>query len=47
MKKISHGTASDTSAYIPEIRNLLNQTLDAYKNQNYDEADAHYTSISR
>jgi hypothetical protein len=34
------GTSSDTSAFIPEIRNLLNQTLDAYKNQNYDEADA-------
>jgi hypothetical protein len=34
------GTASDTSAYIPEIRNLLNQTLDAYRNQNYDQADA-------
>jgi antitoxin component HigA of HigAB toxin-antitoxin module len=34
------GTSSDTSAYIPEIRNLLNQTLDAYRNQNYDEADA-------
>ena len=34
------GTASDTSAYIPEIRNLLNQTLDEYKNQNYDQADA-------
>jgi hypothetical protein len=34
------GTASDTSAYIPEILNLLNQTLDAYRNQNYDQADA-------
>jgi hypothetical protein len=34
------GTASDTSVYIPEIRNLLNQTLDEYKNQNYDQADA-------
>lgn len=34
------GTASDTSAYILEIRNLLNQTLDAYRNQNYDQADA-------
>ncbi|MGH9951666.1 MAG: hypothetical protein ACRD5J_08585 [Nitrososphaeraceae archaeon] len=33
------GTGSDTSAYIPEIRNLLNQTLDAYENQNYDQAD--------
>jgi len=27
-------------AFISEIRNLLNQTLDAYENQNYDEADA-------
>lgn len=26
-------------AFISEIRNLLNQTLDAYENQNYDEAD--------
>ncbi|HXW11834.1 MAG TPA: hypothetical protein VD694_03665 [Nitrososphaeraceae archaeon] len=34
------GTGNDTSAYIPEIRNLLNQTLDAYRNQNYDQADA-------
>jgi hypothetical protein len=34
------GTGSDTSAYIPEIRNLLNQTLDAYRNQTYDQADA-------
>jgi hypothetical protein len=33
------GTGSDTSAYIPEIRNLLNQTLDAYENQKYDQAD--------
>ena len=33
------GTESDTSAFIPEIRNLLNQTLDAYENQNYDQAD--------
>ena len=33
------GTGSDTSAYIPEIRTLLNQTLDAYENQNYDQAD--------
>ena len=33
------GTGSDTSAYISEIRNLLNQTLDAYENQNYDQAD--------
>jgi hypothetical protein len=28
-----------TSAHIPKIRNLLNQTLDAYENQNYDHAD--------
>jgi hypothetical protein len=33
------GTESDTSAFVPEIRNLLNQTLDAYENQNYDQAD--------
>ena len=33
------GTGSGTSAYIPEIRTLLNQTLDAYENQNYDQAD--------
>jgi hypothetical protein len=33
------GTGSDTSTYIPEIRNLLNQTLDAYENQNFDQAD--------
>lgn len=32
-------TSGDTSAFIPEIRNLLNQTLDEYKNQNYDQAD--------
>jgi hypothetical protein len=33
------GTGNDTSGYIPEIRNLLNQTLDAYENQNYEQAD--------
>ena len=33
------GTSGDTSAFISEIRNLLNQTLDEYKNQNYDQAD--------
>jgi len=33
------GTGSDTSTYIPEIRNLLNQTLDTYENQKYDQAD--------
>jgi hypothetical protein len=33
------GSGNDTSTYIPEIRNLLNQTLDAYKNQNYNYAD--------
>jgi hypothetical protein len=37
-KNIS-GVGNDTSAYIPEIRNLLNETLDAYENQNYDHAD--------
>ncbi|MGH9975368.1 MAG: hypothetical protein ACRD8Z_05965 [Nitrososphaeraceae archaeon] len=33
------GTGNDTSAYISEIRNLLNQTLDAYESQNYEQAD--------
>jgi hypothetical protein len=33
------GTGNDTSSYIPEIRNLLNQTLDAYESQNYEQAD--------
>ena len=33
------GTGNDTSGYIPEIRNLLNQTLDAYESQNYEQAD--------
>jgi hypothetical protein len=32
-------TGNDTSGYIPEIRNLLNQTLDAYESQNYEQAD--------
>jgi antitoxin component HigA of HigAB toxin-antitoxin module len=34
------GAVSDSSSYISEIRNLLNQTLDAYEDQNYDQADA-------
>jgi antitoxin component HigA of HigAB toxin-antitoxin module len=33
------GSGNDTSSYIPEIRNLLNQTLDAYESQNYEQAD--------
>jgi hypothetical protein len=33
------GTNGDPVAIISEIRNLLNQTLDAYKNQNYSEAE--------
>lgn len=33
------GTGNDTSGYIPEIRNLLNQTLDAYESQNFEQAD--------
>ena len=33
------GSSSGSLAYISEIRNLLNQTLDAYKNLNYNEAD--------
>jgi hypothetical protein len=33
------GSGTDPVAIISEIRNLLNQTLDAYKNQNYDEAE--------
>jgi hypothetical protein len=33
------GTGNVTSGYIPEIRNLLNQTLDAYESQNYEQAD--------
>ena len=32
-------TGNDTSGYIPEIRSLLNQTLDAYESQNYEQAD--------
>jgi hypothetical protein len=33
------GTSGDPAAIISEIRNLLNQTLDAYKNQDYSEAE--------
>jgi biopolymer transport protein ExbB/TolQ len=33
------GIGSDPLAIISEIRNLLNQTLDAYKNQDYSEAE--------
>lgn len=33
------GTGDDPAAIISEIRNLLNQTLDAYQNQDYGEAE--------
>jgi hypothetical protein len=34
------GTGTESGEIIAEIRNLLNQTIDAYRQQNYEEAEA-------
>jgi hypothetical protein len=37
-------TGAESGQIISEIRNLLNQTIDAYRQQNYEEAEAHATT---